>query len=141
MNYSIRVSNIQGRVNVVKVLRALHPGMSLVAAKNHVWGKDLVNFSAIRKERNPGVYDNDYVFTEAERALVLEELGGLAAIWIEQLPLDAEKEKKEILRKTLSFAASWALKRVAVMHETFCKLSSEELDELEEEFKKFANGI
>src|SRR5271166_6336819 len=72
MNYSIRITNIQGRINLVKTVRMLNPGMSLVTAKNHVWGKDLVNLSTIRREFNPELYEpgNDYVFTEDERAFV-----------------------------------------------------------------------
>ena len=88
MRYPIKVKNIHVRINLIKVLRTLEPGPTLLEAKNFVWKEDasgymvnnkVVDLSKIRRERHPRRNcADDFVFTQSEFAYVTRELDNLA---------------------------------------------------------------
>ena len=78
MKYSIKVTNIEGKINLIKVLRTLEPGLPLVEAKNLVWEKEIVDLSKIRRERHPlRHYGTDFVFSPEKHAFITHELDDL----------------------------------------------------------------
>jgi hypothetical protein len=79
MKYSIKVINIEGRLDLIRVLRTLEPGLSLIDAKAMVWEKKTVDLSEIRRERHPlRNFKSDFVFTQDEFAYVTRELDNQA---------------------------------------------------------------
>jgi hypothetical protein len=78
MKYSIKVTNIEGKIQLIKVIRTLEPGMALIEAKALVWEEKIVDLSKIRRERHPlRHYTNDFVFSPAEHAFITNELDDL----------------------------------------------------------------
>jgi hypothetical protein len=85
VKYSIKVTNIEGKINLIKVLRTLEPGLALVDAKNLVWEKEIVDLSKIRQERRyPAKYIDDFVFSQAEYEFINRELDGVANLVVEK---------------------------------------------------------
>jgi len=79
MKYSIKVINIEGRLDLIRVVRTLEPGLSLVEAKKLIWEEKIVDLSKIRRERHPlRNYTTDFVFTPEEHSYVTRELDNQA---------------------------------------------------------------
>ena len=84
MKYSIKVTNIEGKIQLIKVLRTLEPGLALVDAKKIIWEEKIVDLSKIRRERHPlRNHQHDFVFSQAEYAYITHELDDLVDFIVE----------------------------------------------------------
>ena len=84
MKYSIKVTNIEGKIQLIKVLRTLEPGLPLIDAKKMVWEEKIVDLSKIRRERHPlRNHQHDFVFSQAEYAYITHELDDLVDFIVE----------------------------------------------------------
>jgi hypothetical protein len=84
MKYSIKVTNIEGRIDLIKVLRRLEPGLTLFDAKALVWEEAIVDLSKIRRARHPlRHHEHDFVFSQAEYEYMTFELDDLVDFIVE----------------------------------------------------------
>jgi hypothetical protein len=84
MKYSIKVTNIEGKIQLIKVLRTLEPGLALVEAKALIWEEKIVDLSKIRRARHPlRNYASDFVFSPEEHSFIAQELDDLVDLIVE----------------------------------------------------------